>query len=213
MRKALLALADGTVFQGWSFGAEGETVGEVVFNTSMMGYQEMLSDPSYKGQMVAMTYTEIGNYGVNEEDFESSRIHVEGFIVKEAWETPSNWRATKSLHRFLADQGVVGIQGIDTRALTRRLREKGSMIGVIATGRMPTPTPSWTGPRSAPAHRGARPRPGGHVPRALPVGGGGLVARGGATRSPGARAGTRWWPTTSGSSTTSCAASRRWGAT
>ena len=134
MRKALLALSDGTVFHGWSFGAEGETVGEVVFNTSMMGYQEVLSDPSYKGQMVAMTYPEIGNYGVNEEDFESSRIHVEGFIVKEAWEAPSNWRATKSLHRFLADQGVVGIQGIDTRALTRRLREKGSMIGVIATG-------------------------------------------------------------------------------
>ncbi len=134
MRKALLALSDGTVFHGWSFGAEGETVGEVVFNTSMMGYQEVLSDPSYKGQMVAMTYPEIGNYGVNEEDFESSRIHVEGFIVKEAWEAPSNWRATKSLHRFLADQGVVGIQGIDTRALTRRLREKGSMIGVISTG-------------------------------------------------------------------------------
>ena len=133
MRKALLALSDGTVFHGWSFGAEGETVGEVVFNTSMMGYQEVLSDPSYKGQMVAMTYPEIGNYGVNEEDFESSRIHVEGFIVKEAWEAPSNWRATKSLHRFLADQGVVGIQGIDTRALTKHLRERGAMIGVIST--------------------------------------------------------------------------------
>ena len=133
MKKALLALADGTVYSGWSFGAEGETAGEVVFNTSMMGYQEVLSDPSYKGQMVAMTYPEIGNYGVNEEDYESSRIHVEGFIVKEAWETPSNWRATKSLHQFLKDQGIVGIQGVDTRALTRRLREQGSMIGVIST--------------------------------------------------------------------------------
>ncbi|MEW6490119.1 MAG: glutamine-hydrolyzing carbamoyl-phosphate synthase small subunit [Thermodesulfobacteriota bacterium] len=134
MKKALLALSDGTVYSGWSFGAEGETAGEVVFNTSMMGYQEVLSDPSYKGQMVAMTYPEIGNYGVNDEDYESSRIHVEGFIVKEAWETPSNWRATRSLHRFLADQGIVGIQGVDTRALTRRLREQGSMIGVISTG-------------------------------------------------------------------------------
>ncbi|MDF1556298.1 MAG: glutamine-hydrolyzing carbamoyl-phosphate synthase small subunit [Deferrisomatales bacterium] len=134
MRRAILALADGTVYRGWSFGAEGETVGEVVFNTSMMGYQEILSDPSYKGQMVAMTYPEIGNTGVNEEDFESSRVHVEGFIVKEAWETPSNWRATKSLHQFLVEQGIVGIQGIDTRALTRRLRDHGSMMGVISTG-------------------------------------------------------------------------------
>lgn len=133
MKKALLALADGTVYRGWSFGAEGETVGEVVFNTSMTGYQEVLSDPSYKGQMVAMTYPEIGNYGVNEEDYESSRLHVEGFIVKEAWETPSNWRAAKGLPEFLREQGVVGIQGVDTRALTKRLREKGSMMGVIST--------------------------------------------------------------------------------
>ncbi|MBI5439786.1 MAG: glutamine-hydrolyzing carbamoyl-phosphate synthase small subunit [Deltaproteobacteria bacterium] len=133
MRRALLALTDGTTYAGWSFGAEGETSGEVVFNTSMTGYQEVLSDPSYKGQMVVMTYPEIGNYGVNPEDFESSRIHVEGFIVKEAWETPSNWRATKSLHEFLREQGIVGIQGIDTRALTKHLREHGAMIGVIST--------------------------------------------------------------------------------
>ncbi len=133
MKRALLALADGTVFPGWSFGAEGDTVGEVVFNTSMTGYQEVLSDPSYSGQIVAMTYPEIGNYGVNDEDYESDRIHVEGFIVKEAWETPSNWRATRSLHAFLADQGVVGIQGVDTRAITRRLREHGSMMGAIST--------------------------------------------------------------------------------
>jgi carbamoyl-phosphate synthase small subunit len=133
MIKALLALADGTVYPGWSFGAAGETVGEVVFNTSMMGYQEVLSDPSYKGQIVAMTYPEIGNYGVNEEDFESSRIHVEGFIVKEAWETPSNWRATHSLHDFLKAQGIVGIQGLDTRAITKRLREQGAMMGAISS--------------------------------------------------------------------------------
>ncbi len=133
MRKALLALADGTVYPGWSFGAEGTTVGEVVFNTSMTGYQEVLSDPSYKGQIVAMTYPEIGNYGVNPEDYESYRIHVEGFIVKEAWETPSNWRATQSLHDFLREQGIVGIQGVDTRAVTRRLRDHGSMMGAIST--------------------------------------------------------------------------------
>ncbi|MBI5016369.1 MAG: glutamine-hydrolyzing carbamoyl-phosphate synthase small subunit [Deltaproteobacteria bacterium] len=133
MKKALLALADGTTYPGWSFGAEGETSGEVVFNTSMTGYQEVLSDPSYKGQMVVMTYPEIGNCGVNEEDYESSRIHVEGFIVKEAWEKPSNWRATKSLSQFLRDQGIVGIQGIDTRALTKHLREEGAQVGVIST--------------------------------------------------------------------------------
>ncbi len=133
MKKAWLALADGTVYRGWSFGAEGETVGEVVFNTSMTGYQEVLTDPSYKGQMVAMTYTEIGNYGLNEEDFESERIQVEGFIVKEAWEKPSNWRATRSLHEGLKEAGVVGIQGIDTRALTKHLRDYGAVMGVIST--------------------------------------------------------------------------------
>lgn len=133
MKKALLALTDGTTYAGWSFGAEGETSGEVVFNTSMTGYQEVLSDPSYKGQMVAMTYPEIGNYGVNEEDYESYRIHVEGFIVKEAWEKPSNWRAKWSLGDFLREQGVVGIQGIDTRALTKHLREKGAQVGLIST--------------------------------------------------------------------------------
>lgn len=133
MKRAVLALADGTVFHGRSFGAPGETVGEVVFNTSMTGYQEILSDPSYKGQLVAMTYTEIGNYGVNAEDYESSKIHVEGFIVKEAWERPSNWRATHSLDAFLKEHGVVGIQGIDTRALTKLLRERGAMMGVIST--------------------------------------------------------------------------------
>jgi carbamoyl-phosphate synthase small subunit len=133
MKRAILALADGTVFEGHSFGAEGETSGEVVFNTSMTGYQEILTDPSYKGQIVTMTYTQIGNYGVNAEDVESIRPYVEGFIVKEYLDYPSNWRAKKSLHQYLNENGIVGIQGIDTRALTRHLRDFGAQSGVIST--------------------------------------------------------------------------------
>ncbi|MGH7788531.1 MAG: glutamine-hydrolyzing carbamoyl-phosphate synthase small subunit [Candidatus Binatia bacterium] len=131
--KAVLALADGTVFEGTSFGAEGEAVGEVVFNTSMTGYQEILTDPSYCGQMVAMTYPEIGNVGVNREDVESSRPFVEGFIVKEYWPTPSNWRAQQSLGDYLKEYGIPGIEGLDTRALVRLLREKGNLNGVLST--------------------------------------------------------------------------------
>ncbi len=133
MKKAFLALADGMVFEGHSFGAEGETSGEVVFNTSMIGYQEILTDPSYKGQIVTMTYTQIGNYGINEEDVESARPYVEGFIVKEQFDIPSNWRAKKSLHQYLAENRIVGIQGIDTRALTRHLRDCGAQPGIIST--------------------------------------------------------------------------------
>src|SRR3990172_1691119 len=133
MKKAILALADGTVFEGYSFGAEGETAGEVVFNTSMAGYQEILTDPSYKGQIVTMTYSHIGNYGVNEEDVESLRPHLSGFIVKELSQHPSNWRSQKSLDAYLRDCGIAGIQGIDTRALTRRLRDHGSQMGIIST--------------------------------------------------------------------------------
>lgn len=131
--KAMLALADGTVFTGTSFGAEGEAVGEVVFNTSLTGYQEILTDPSYKGQLVTMTYTEIGNVGVNPEDVESRQPFVEGFIVKEYWERRSNWRATQSLGEYLKAHGIVGIQGIDTRALVRHLRDHGAQEGVIST--------------------------------------------------------------------------------
>ncbi|MDX2168598.1 MAG: glutamine-hydrolyzing carbamoyl-phosphate synthase small subunit [Deltaproteobacteria bacterium] len=131
--RALLALADGTVFEGTGFGAETEAIGEVVFNTSMTGYQEILTDPSYCGQLVAMTYPEIGNVGVNPEDVESSRPYVEGFIVKEYWETPSNWRATQSLGDYLKDHNIPGIQGIDTRALVRLLRDKGNLNGVLST--------------------------------------------------------------------------------
>jgi carbamoyl-phosphate synthase small subunit len=133
MKKAILALADGLVFEGISFGAEGETSGEVVFNTSMTGYQEILTDPSYKGQIVTMTYTQIGNYGVNDEDVESAKPYAEGFIVKEYLDIPSNWRMKKSLHQYLKEHGIVGIQGIDTRALTRHLRDFGAQPGVIST--------------------------------------------------------------------------------
>jgi carbamoyl-phosphate synthase small subunit len=133
MKKALLALADGTVFEGSSFGAEGEASGEVVFNTSMTGYQEILTDPSYKGQIVTMTYPQIGNTGVNEEDVESVKPYVEGFIVKEHLDIPSSWRMKQSLDQYLKQNGIAGIQGIDTRALTRRLRDFGAQPGIIST--------------------------------------------------------------------------------
>ncbi|MBM3262387.1 MAG: glutamine-hydrolyzing carbamoyl-phosphate synthase small subunit [candidate division Zixibacteria bacterium] len=132
--KARLALEDGTVFEGNAFGASGEKSGEVVFNTGMVGYQEILTDPSYKGQIVTMTYPLIGNYGTNPEDLESLHPHVEGFVVREYQPHVSNWRASESLDQFLARHGVIGISGIDTRALTRRLRVDGVMKGVISTG-------------------------------------------------------------------------------
>ncbi len=131
--KALLALADGTVFHGTAFGAEGEAVGELVFNTSLTGYQEILTDPSYKGQIVTMTYPEIGNVGVNPEDVESRRPFVEGFIVKEYWHRPSSWRAQQSLATYMAEHNIVGIQGIDTRALVRHIRDYGAQQAVIST--------------------------------------------------------------------------------
>jgi carbamoyl-phosphate synthase small subunit len=131
--KAILALADGRCFTGEAFGAEGEAAGEVVFNTSMTGYQEILTDPSYEGQLVAMTYPEIGNVGVNAEDVESRRPYVKGFIVKDYTATPSNWRATEPLHDYMQRFGIVGIQGIDTRSLVRHLRDCGSQEAVIST--------------------------------------------------------------------------------
>ncbi len=129
----MLALEDGSVFPGYSFGAEGNTGGEVVFNTSMGGYEEVLTDPSYKGQMVAMTVSHVGNYGINGEDGESARPHVEGYIVREACATPSNWRSRESLPAYLKRYGVVGIEGVDTRALVLVLRAKGALRGVIST--------------------------------------------------------------------------------
>ncbi len=134
MSKALLVLSDGTVFEGKSFGAEGETIGEVVFNTSMTGYQEILTDASYKGQIVTMTYPQMGNYGVNKEDIESAGgAKAEGFIVKEYLGFPSNWRSDMSLGSYLRENGIVGIEGIDTRALTRHLRNHGAQMGILST--------------------------------------------------------------------------------
>ena len=131
--KAILALADGRVFHGKSFGATGEVTGEVVFNTSMTGYQEILTDPSYRGEIVTMTYPMIGNCGINPEDVESSRPHLAGFVVKEYHEVPSNWRARMSLDAYLKENGIVGIQGIDTRALVRHIRDHGAQTGIISS--------------------------------------------------------------------------------
>jgi carbamoyl-phosphate synthase small subunit len=131
--KAKLALANGTVFTGESFGAEGETAGEVVFNTSMIGYQEILTDPSYCGQIVTMTYPHIGNYGINPEDIESSKPQVAGFVVREYSKFYSNFRASESLGDYLKRNDIVGIEGIDTRKLTRIIRDTGAMNAVIST--------------------------------------------------------------------------------
>src|SRR5262245_18714747 len=131
---AILALEDGTWFKGQAAGAEGEAHGEVVFNTSMTGYQEVLTDPSYRGQIVTMTCPEIGNYGVSQNDVESRAPQVAGFIVREESPIASNWRAEGTLRDYLAANGIVAISDIDTRALTRRLRSGGVMRGIIATG-------------------------------------------------------------------------------
>lgn len=130
--KAIILLEDGFFLEGTSFGAQRETAGEVVFNTSMCGYQEILTDPSYKGQIVCMTYPLIGNYGVNNADVESGKVCVEGFIVKEKSHIVSNWRAKGSLEDYLKSSDIVAIEGVDTRALTRRLRQFGSMKGIIS---------------------------------------------------------------------------------
>ena len=132
-RIAKLALEDGTVFTGLAFGAEGTTTGEVVFNTSMTGYQEILTDPSYCGQIITMTYPEIGNYGVNPEDVESLRPHLSGFVVRNVSEIASNFRSNETLDDYLKKMGIVGISNIDTRALVRRTRSQGAMKGVIST--------------------------------------------------------------------------------
>ena len=133
MMKAVLALADGRVFYGRALGATGETTGEVVFNTSMAGYQEILTDPSYRGEIVTMTYPLIGNYGINREDVESCQPFLAGFVVKEASDLPSNWRSEMSLDAYLKENGIIGIQGIDTRALVRHIRDKGAQTGIIST--------------------------------------------------------------------------------
>ena len=136
--KAILALEDGALFYGRSFTGHGETVGEVVFNTSMSGYQEILTDPSYCGQMVTMTYPLIGSYGVNEEDIESDRIQVKAFLVKEYQAYPSNYRSKKSLADYLKANGIPGVEGIDTRALTRHIRRQGAMKAALSTSDLDT---------------------------------------------------------------------------
>src|SRR5512146_2798601 len=133
MKRAILALADGSVFEGTSFGATGEATGEVVFNTSMTGYQEILTDPSYVGQIVCMTYPEQGNYGVNGADEESAHPHATGFVVRHHAPSPSTFRAERSIDAYLKASGIVGIAGIDTRRLTRHIRTAGAQMGVIST--------------------------------------------------------------------------------
>lgn len=133
MKRAVLALADGTLFEGRAFGASGETVGEVVFNTSMSGYQQILTDPSYVGQIVTMAYPEMGNVGTTPEDEESSQPHAVGMVVRNATPTPSNWRARETLHAYLERHGIAGIEGLDTRRLVRHVRMHGAQMGVIST--------------------------------------------------------------------------------
>jgi carbamoyl-phosphate synthase small subunit len=130
---AILALEDGTIYRGKSFGAEGERYGEVVFNTAMAGYQEILTDPSYKGQIVSMTYPLIGNYGVNDEDAESRALFAEAFVVKECSKIASSWRSQQTLSDYLKKNGVVGIEGVDTRDLTLRIRRSGELKAVVST--------------------------------------------------------------------------------
>jgi len=133
-KAAVVVLEDGSVFKGRLFAGRDDALGEVVFNTAMTGYQEVLTDPSYKEQILVMTYPLIGNYGINEEDVESGKIHLEGFIVKEYQSAPSNFRSKKTLKEYLEEHGKIGVEGIDTRALTRRLRSNGSMCGIVSSG-------------------------------------------------------------------------------
>ncbi len=132
-KRAILTLEDGSVYEGYTFGAEVNAYGEVVFNTSMMGYQEMLTDPSYAGQIVVPTYPLIGNYGINQNDFESNKIQVRGFVVREECLEPNHYLSNKTIHQYLVESGIPGIYGVDTRAITRKLRSAGVMMGVITT--------------------------------------------------------------------------------
>jgi carbamoyl-phosphate synthase small subunit len=136
-KQAILVLADGSVYEGYAFGAEADAIGEAVFNTSMAGYQEMLTDPSYAGQILIPTYPLIGNYGTNDEDNESRRIQVKGFVVREECDLPSHYLNNKTIHDYLAAGGVPGIWGVDTRAVTRRLRSAGVMMGMITSTKTP----------------------------------------------------------------------------
>jgi carbamoyl-phosphate synthase small subunit len=150
---ALLVLEDGTTFRGFSFGATGTTTGELVFNTGMTGYQEVLTDPSYCGQIVTFTYPELGNTGINPEDVESSKLQVRGIVARNIAQRPSNWRSTASLTEHLQQEGIVGIAGVDTRALTRHLRTQGSMNGAISTEIL-DPEKLLTQAKAAPSMKG-----------------------------------------------------------
>jgi carbamoyl-phosphate synthase small subunit len=136
-KRAILVLEDGSVYEGFSFGADTDALGEVVFNTSMVGYQEMLTDPSYAGQILVPTYPLIGNYGINKEDFESNRIQVSGFVVREECLEPNHYLSHKTIHDYLAESSIPGIYGVDTRAITRRLRSAGVMMGMLTTTKTP----------------------------------------------------------------------------
>ncbi len=136
-KKAFLVLEDGSVYEGLTFGAETDSFGEVVFNTSMAGYQEMLTDPSYAGQIVVPTYPMIGNYGTNDADFESNKIQVRGFVVREECDIPSHYLSNKTIHDYLSTSGIPGIWGVDTRAITRKLRNAGVMMGMITSSKTP----------------------------------------------------------------------------
>jgi carbamoyl-phosphate synthase small subunit len=136
-KRATLVLEDGSTYEGYTFGSEADAYGEVVFNTSMIGYQEMLTDPSYAGQIVVPTYPLIGNYGVNEQDFESSRIQVSGFVVREECLEPNHYLSTATIHQYLAKSNIPGISGVDTRAITRKLRSVGVMMGIITSDKTP----------------------------------------------------------------------------
>jgi carbamoyl-phosphate synthase small subunit len=136
-KRAILVLADGTTYEGTCFGADADSYGEVVFNTSMVGYQEMLTDPSYAGQILVPTYPLIGNYGINDIDYESKKIQVRGFVVREECQQPSHYLSNKTLHQYLAESNITGICGVDTRAITRKLRSGGVMMGMITTEKTP----------------------------------------------------------------------------
>ena len=136
-KRAILVLEDGSVYEGFSFGAESSAIGEVVFNTSMVGYQETLTDPSYAGQIVVSTYPLIGNYGVNEQDFESDKIQVSGFVVREECLKPSHYLSTKTINEYLSENSIPAIYGVDTRAITRRLRSAGVKMGIITSTKTP----------------------------------------------------------------------------
>ena len=153
-KPALLVLEDGSVFHGQSIGADGETVGEVVFNTAMTGYQEILTDPSYSRQIVTLTYPHIGNTGTNSEDEESSQIHAAGLVIRDLSMIASNWRKQESLHDYLTRQGIVGIAGIDTRRLTRILREKGAQNGCIIAGDSPSEEQALAAAKAFPGLKG-----------------------------------------------------------